>query len=342
MTHELKKLVESYNLALKESYKTVLATVVALDGSSYRKPGVRMLIWENGRMEGAVSGGCVEKEVLRQTETVFKTGAPKIMTYDGRYRLGCEGVLYILLEPFSPSQKLISLFNENLEKRNSFEIISYYIKQEGEPNGIGSHIRFLNEDIFYFSGINKERSIDIKTDIKAFNQIMPPCFKLVIIGAEHDAVELCLLASLSGWEVTVISSLSDPKTTKNFPGSKQVVPVSPEDIGSIPIDEQTAIVLMTHNFARDLKFLVALKESSPIYLGLLGARDRKEKLMSQLLELHPEINLEFLESIHGPAGLSIGAITPQEIAISIIAEILSVQRLKKPTFSTNKMETLHS
>ena len=103
MTHEFKNIVKEAITAKTEGLQSVLASVVALDGSSYRRPGVRMLILENGKMIGAVSGGCVEKEILLQSETVFKTGESKIMTYDGRYRLGCEGVLYILIESFNPS-----------------------------------------------------------------------------------------------------------------------------------------------------------------------------------------------------------------------------------------------
>ncbi len=341
MTHELKNIFGSYVLAKKQAIKTVLATVVALDGSSYRKPGVRMLLWENGLMEGAVSGGCVEKEVFRQSDTVFKTGTAKVMTYDGRYRLGCEGVLYILLEPFKPEASLVTNFYECLERRNSFEISSHYIKEEGVANGIGSYIKFFNDKIFSFSGRKDLLTKNRKPKFLTFVQEMPPCFRLIIIGAEHDAVELCLLASLNGWEVTVISTLSDPKTAANFPGSKQVLSISANGV-DIDIDKQTAVILMTHNFARDLKYLLALKELEPLYLGLLGAKDRKEKLMSQFLELQPEANFNFLESIHGPAGLDIGAITPQEIAVSIIAEILSVQRDKQPFKLGSKMESIHS
>ena len=110
MTHEFKNIVEEALVAAKKGIKSVLATVVALDGSSYRRPGVRMLILEDGKMIGAVSGGCVEKEVLLQSESVFKTGQSKVMTYDGRYRLGCEGVLYILIEQFNPSKLFYKAF----------------------------------------------------------------------------------------------------------------------------------------------------------------------------------------------------------------------------------------
>lgn len=337
MTHELKTIFESFALAQKQELKTVLATVVDLDGSSYRKPGVRMLIWENGHMIGAVSGGCVEKEVVSRAQTVFETGVSKVITYDGRYRLGCEGVLYILIEPFEPTYNLITNFHACLENRNVFKIESNYIKEEGTSPSIGSSIKFENDSIFYFSGINSDSSSEVLT----FVQKMLPLFKLIIIGAEHDAVELCLLASLSGWEVTVVSSLSDPKSTPNFPGAKQVSPVEAESF-NLAVDAQTAVVLMTHNYARDLKYLVALKDTNPIYIGLLGARDRKEKLMSQFLELHPEVSWEFLELVHGPAGLNIGAITPQEIAVSIISEILAVQRKKRPELSDNKIGSIHS
>ena len=129
MTHELKKIVSAYEAAQKSGIKAVLATVVALKGSSYRRPGVRMLVLENGKMIGAVSGGCVEKEVFRQSKRVFETGVSKVMTYDGRYRLGCEGILYILLEPFKPNTLFLNTFWEAINKRQSFEVSSRFLAE---------------------------------------------------------------------------------------------------------------------------------------------------------------------------------------------------------------------
>lgn len=142
MTHEFKTIVENYRLAKKQGLKSVLATVVDLEGSSYRKPGVRMLILEDGNMIGAVSGGCVERDILRQSETVFKTGTAKMMTYDGRYRLGCEGILYILIEPFDPNETFLNCFETTLKKRKPFQIKSYFKREVGELNNIGS-VAFL-------------------------------------------------------------------------------------------------------------------------------------------------------------------------------------------------------
>ena len=110
MTHELQSIIEQAREWQQQGHKMVLASVVALEGSSYRKPGVRMLLNTQGQTLGAVSGGCVEKEVQRQAQSVFEDGVPKIMTYDGRLRLGCEGVLYLLLEPFEVSSELYQAF----------------------------------------------------------------------------------------------------------------------------------------------------------------------------------------------------------------------------------------
>ena len=129
MTHEFKDIVEAHLKAKKDGLKTVLASVVALDGSSYRKPGVRMLIIENNEMIGAVSGGCVEKDILRHSQSIFLDGQSKMMTYDGRYRLGCEGILYILLEEFKPKESFFDAFVKCLETRQEFVIQSNYLKK---------------------------------------------------------------------------------------------------------------------------------------------------------------------------------------------------------------------
>ena len=131
MTHEIKNLIQLIWEAQQQGVKSVLATVVALEGSSYRRPGVRMLIQENGKTFGAVSGGCVEKEVQRQAQSVLETNVPKVMTYDGRFRLGCEGIIYILIEPVKITQELKTHFETVFSKRIAFESESFYSMEEG-------------------------------------------------------------------------------------------------------------------------------------------------------------------------------------------------------------------
>ena len=328
MTFEFKNIVEAYQKAKINGQKTVLASVVDLDGSSYRKPGVRMLILENETMVGAVSGGCVEKDILRQSVSVFKTGQSKMMTYDGRFRLGCEGILYILLEIFEPNHNFIDALNSCLDNRNHFKINALYNREEGHHSGIGTHIEYKNEKYRVSGQINGFNKNEVPLPV--FSQDMPPCFRLMIFGAEHDAVQLCQFAALNGWEVDVYSGPSSSKTINNFPGASKFHSMSADDMNLDSVDNQTAIMIMTHSFANDLKYLMAIKDSNPVYLGLLGPVHKRENLLSHLLEYCLDIEEEFLEKIHGPAGLDIGSETPQEIAISIIAEILSVSRQRTP------------
>lgn len=335
ITHELKKIIEAYEKAMPSNTKTVLATVVALDGSSYRRPGVRMLLLEDGTMIGAVSGGCVEKEVYRQALSVFKTNMPKVMTYDGRYRLGCEGLLYILLEPFQPAQEVVSKFWEAITKRNSFEINSYFKKEHGENSGYGSVLKL--GDVF----LPFRESYTIERDLELFGQLLPPCFKLVICGAEHDAVQMCAMASLMGWEVTLVVPPDEQKTLLDFPGATHFMNSEPESF-NLELDKQAALLLMTHSYVRDLRFLIALREYQPAYFGILGPTRRREKLFHELLEKCPDTSLEFVESVYGPAGLELGAETPQEIALSVLSEIVATINQKNPVSLREKSGRIHS
>ncbi len=336
MTHEFKNIVHGALQAQKNQLKSVLVTVVALDGSSYRRPGVRMLVLENGDMVGAVSGGCVEKEILLQSETVFKTGKAKMMTYDGKYRLGCEGVLYILLELFQPDSRFEKAFKSCTEQRKSFKIQSFFSKDLECDLQMGSEV-VINNETFPVQG----KPLKGTESLSVFSQNMPPCFKLVILGAEHDAVQLCKYAALTGWEVTVVSGINEAKSIGNFSGAHQFFSMSPEDVSTLNIDGQTAVVLMSHNFAKDLRYLVALQTFHPAYIGVLGPTKRREDLLSQFIEYCPEINDNFLESIHGPAGIDIGSETPQEIAISIISEILAVTRKREVISLSKKSGKIH-
>lgn len=342
MTHEFKEIISAYKKAKNNHIRTVLATVVAIDGSSYRRPGVGMLIQENGTMTGAVSGGCVEREVLRQAQDVFQKDIPKMMTYNGRYRLGCEGVLYILIEPFVLANETIISIEHWLASRLSFCIETYYTKEDGVfLEKMKSVISFEGKETFDCASqqMNDEKE---EISLTCFKRNMSPCFRLIIIGSEHDAEQLSRIASATGWEVEVVSAISNVKQLKDFPGATKIWKQDPDSLRIEHIDQQTAIILMTHNFAKDLLYLQALKNETPVYIGLLGPSRRREKLLSTFIEYHPEVSDHFMNVIYGPTGLNLGAETPQEIAISIIAEILSVTRGQKPISLHQKTEGIHA
>ena len=262
MTHEFKEIIYHYKLAKQQNVPAVLATVVYVDGSSYRRPGVRMLILENGKMVGAVSGGCVEKEVKRQAKSVFQTGLAKVMTYDGKYRLGCEGVLYILIERLDIEEESLLQIEELLSMRKGFSITSFFRLKEQENESFGSVI-FNTEQKLITPLLLSNRSPDIQPneEVFTFEDIMKPCLKLVIVGGEHDSVELCKIASISGWEVDIILPHSSPHSIEDFPGAMRLEKMEANSSDFKFLDHQMAIVLMTHNFAKDSLYLNAVSNS---------------------------------------------------------------------------------
>lgn len=335
MLHELKDIINSYQVAKSKGIKTVLASVVALDGSSYRRPGVRMSIQSDNKMIGAVSGGCVEKEILRQSQSVFSTGTSKIMIYDGRYRLGCEGILYILIEPFEPNKDFIDAFKAQNKSRKSFEITSLFSKEEKHRN--------IGFSSFSFNGlsysINKNQ--DDTDSLISFHQTIKPGVKLIIVGSEHDAVQLCKFAANAGWEVDIVAPPDDLKSIENFPGASAYLGIDEHLFAKTEFDSQTIVVFMTHSYVKDLKYLAAIRRQEIPYIGLLGPSKRRNKLITELFEIYEDVSEEFLENIYGPAGINIGAETPQEIAISIMSEALSVIRRQKPIYLKDKIKGIH-
>jgi xanthine/CO dehydrogenase XdhC/CoxF family maturation factor len=312
-------------------------SVVALEGSSYRRPGVRMVISEDGVSVGAVSGGCVEKEIDRQAQSVFQSGKAKIMTYDGRLRVGCEGIVHILIEPVSLSDELLKDFESTLHDRKKFRMDVYYYKTVGEYKNTGT-LATLNGNIYSLNPYFHASQID---DQECFSQSFNPLFQLYIFGAEHDAVQLCQEAKSLGWEVTIVASAGESKSCDFFPGAASLITPSYKEIDTSVLDEQTAVVLMTHSFNKDVQYLKALKDSNPVYIGLVGSVKRRERVLSMMLDYCPDISTEFLEQIYGPAGINIGAESAAEIAVSILAEILSVGRNKKPESLRNKVGSIH-
>ncbi len=337
MTQEFKKIILDALEAKKKGLKCLLASLVALDGSSYRKPGVRMLMREDGKLTGALSGGCVEKEILKQSQELFESGLSKIIRYDGRYRLGCEGALYILIEAFEPSEELANAFFDVLEKRESFAIHSYFKKEECSLAGAGSLIAFKNGDHYYFSSKPVERN-----GLACFSEELKPITRLMILGSEHDALHLCQAAAALSWEVWILASIKNSIKSDDFSAANKIMQIAPEELSSLKIDEHTAIVIMTHNYALDLQYLLNLKNSRAVYISILGPLKRKNQLLDEIILHQPDVEPEWLEKIKGPAGLDIGSISPEEIAISILAEILATIRNRKALSLSDKSEDLQN
>ncbi|WP_343706894.1 XdhC family protein [Flavobacterium sp.] len=319
MTHEFLKIIDSYKKAYTRNTQTVLATIVHTEGSSYRKQGTRMLIDQYGATTGALSGGCVEKEVIRQSSNVFSTGCSKVFKYDGRYRLGCEGSIYILIELFSPTNELISLIETAIEQRVLFYLTSSFTTYEISNQNFGTSFEFKDITIHH-SNHNAE------FESQVFKQPIEPLNRLCIFGVEHDAEKLSQMATFLGWEVIVLGSEYSTVNSSDFPFAKSVFTMKPEDLDQNLFCSNTAIVVMSHNYSKDLRFLLSIISSKVRYIGLLGPSHRREKLLNAIIETDVIFDDTFFDKIYGPAGLSIGSKTPEEIALSIMAEITAIWR----------------
>lgn len=337
MTHEIKQLFDVLKEWQQQGLSAVFVSVVTLEGSSYRRPGVRMIISENGKMIGAVSGGCVESEILRQAQTVFRSGKAKLISYDGRLRIGCEGIIYILIEPVYLSEELLFDFDRQVNARKSFQMDTFFPTEIGESEAAGTLIH-LNTKSYH---LNPTIAAASNANLKCFHQSFEPLFHLYIFGAEHDAVHLSRAAKLLGWEITIVASADESKSCNYFPGAKALISPAYHAVASMVFDRQTAVVLMTHSFNKDVQYLLALKDKEPAYLGMLGSAKRRERILSMVLENSPDIPLGFWDQIHSPAGINIGAENAPEIAVSIIAEILSVIRKQEPIALREKIGSIH-
>lgn len=337
MMKELKNILLQANAYHNKGISCVMATIVEIEGSGYRREGTRMLISQNGEFTGAISGGCVEKEVWLQSAIVFKTNKAKLMTYDGRYRLGCEGTLYILIEPVEVKSSLLNSFLEFYKSYKTLQISCYYTKTEKQSLGAGS-ILHLNDENYKLKDSEPQGEIQ---GLSKFTQYIQPAKVLYIFGSEHDSVALSSIASIAGWDVTIVAHPLNEKDRTFFPDAERIIHILPEETGTLSFHCQTACILMSHSFSRDLAYLMELSKIDIPYIGLLGPHKRKAQLLDKLIELQPEVSEKFLDNIYGPVGLDIGAETPQEIAIAILAELQSVFSKTEVDHLRNKSGHIH-
>ncbi len=269
---EIQEIIRVYKHRLGEPL--ALATLVRARGSSYRRPGARMLIASGGGTVGALSGGCLEDEVALRAREVMTTGVPILLSFDTRLRYGCDGTIDVFVEPVRP--ELLDQLAAAQDARRACGIETIF---EGNTS-LGSRIVVALDD----------------APAGAFLQTIRPPLQLLLIGAGPDSAPLRGLAELLGWQV-----------------------IEAEEASSLPneFDEWTAAVVKTHNYGRDYAALEKLLPLGLSYLALLGPRRRRDQLLHTLLEAGVIARSE----LFSPAGLDLGAESPEEIALAVVAEI---------------------
>ena len=345
---EIKEILQSYIQATKEGKRTALATVVKVEGSSYRRPGARMLVTDDGLLTGAISGGCLEGDALRKALSAIVQQQNKLVTYDTTdeddakfgVQLGCNGIVHILFEPINGSDELnpIQLLKMLEAERTPAVLVTLFSLNNDQQLGTTLLLRGDQTFTAKQTTLTKELETDA-TDVltekisvfksyefngqslDAFIEYTAPPIALIIAGAGNDAQPLAAMANLLGWQTTIADGRPTHATQQRFTTADQIIVSKPEHLLSqLKIDEQTAFVLMTHNYNYDLALLNELLKLKVNYIGVLGP---KKKLHRMLDELNIDPNTD-LSNVYGPVGLDLGAETAEEIALSISSEIKTV------------------
>ena len=352
---EFQTILNAYTQSVSEGKRVALATLVHVDGSSYRRPGARMLVSEEGELTGAISGGCLEGDALQKAMLVMAQQQSRIVTYDTTDEdddtlgvgLGCNGIIQVLMEPIRPedTDNQLEFLKKVVAKRQKAVLVTLFsmdnrkgpqpgtclmMDENGEFHGkadstldtvIKADAReaFRNEKSLFKQYISPEGSHT------AFIEFIHPAVSLVVVGAGNDAKPLVDMADLLGWEVRVVDGRSSHAKPDRFVSACQVLVSKPEAVlEQIPIDRQTVFLLMTHNYNYDKAMLKALVGKDIRYIGSLGPKKKLDRMLGELAEEGTVLTDAQRAIIHGPVGLDIGAETSEEIALSILAEIQSV------------------
>jgi xanthine dehydrogenase accessory factor len=369
---EIKDIIRSFEEAQKQGRLTALATVVHVDGSSYRRPGARMLITDEGQLTGAISGGCLEGDALRKALLVMSQQKSMLVTYDTMDEddaklgigLGCNGIIQVLIEPINPDEPnnpiqllrvvaarrqkavLITLFSlENKQDTQAGTCLLLKDNEQIERNvpalkniltSDGMQVLAGNKSLFktYHSGANS---------LTAFIELIKPPVSLVVIGAGNDVIPLVAMADTLGWETTVIDGRPNYAKQERFTASCQVLVAKPEKVLSqVSIDEQTVFLLMTHNYNYDMAMLYPLVQKNVVFVGMLGPKKKLERMIGELEEQGVHLTEKEISSIYSPVGFDIGAETSEEIALSILSEIKAVLSRKQGLSLNSNKGTIHS
>ncbi len=371
---ELHDIIKAFDEATATGKQCVLATVVHVEGSSYRQPGARMLITEDGKLTGAISGGCLEGDALRKALLALQYSKPMLVTYDTMDEddaklgigLGCNGIIKILIEPINKNDKnnCIAIFKTILSNRQNAVIATVFADERNYADHPGtcflqmedgniisnskndvSKNELINDA--YNALLNKKASFKKyqfqQKNYHAFFEFIQPEISLIIFGAGNDVIPLVNFCSVLGWQTTVIDGRHNYVTKERFPNATKLLISRPAAaLQHLPVDHQTVFLLMTHNYNYDIAMLQQLVHTDSVYIGMLGPRKKAERMFAELNEKGIFLNEEQHAKIFAPVGLDIGAETSEEIALSIITEIKKVFAGKNAYSLREKLETIHS
>lgn len=335
---KINHLIAAYRQLRLKPCDVVLATIVETFGSTYQKAGARMLIARQGELTGLLGGGCFERDLIEHARSVFETGAAKMVFYDMRSQgdavwglgLGCNGAVRVFLQlltatdDFSP----LNIIADAGDDHEPGMLVT--ICDSDHPDFPVAHSLFLpalsienqQPGPFQLPASPLKPRFDAHVigcqNVKAFYDPINPPFHLLILGAGDDAMPLVRCAKALGWRVSIADHRPAYLNEVRFPHADLLLHLQPQALSRhLNLNRFSATVLMTHNIDYDRRYLAALDGSTIPFIGLLGPAHRRDHLLRSLGGVGERLR----QRVHGPVGLDIGAETPEEIALAIVAGI---------------------
>ncbi|MFV8372278.1 XdhC family protein [Flavobacterium sp. LB2P74] len=372
---ELQEIIKKYDVASQKNIKSALVTVVHLDGSSYRRPGARMLVNDDGRITGAISGGCLEGDALKKALFAISEQKNTLFTYDTSkeddsemgIHLGCEGLIQVLFESIDSEKEEnpIQLLSKALAVRQKAVLVTLFDLNKNQNVQHGTCL-LLEENgtlsgkipLQQFEDAVLKDTADVMQNgesvfkqyksgdlsVTAFFEFLHPPVSLVVLGAGNDAIPLMKFADVLGWDFRIVDRRDTHANKERYPTASQILVANPDvALQHLTYDNRTFFVLVTHSYKCDYYMLKSLCAAAVPYIGILGPKKKLHRMLEEIQ--HNEgihLNEDKVATIYGPTGLDIGAETPEEIALSIIAEIQAVLTGKMGGMLKTKNEVIHS
>jgi xanthine/CO dehydrogenase XdhC/CoxF family maturation factor len=330
--NEVRALIEAFDAACAGGVRCALATLVSVEGSSYRRPGARMLVREDGASTGTISAGCLEGDVVEHARRVIARGAAKLVEYDMASTgeemawglgLGCNGIVRVLVEPLAPRSLYVAALRRSCAPEADAAASSVATVYQHTPSPsvqadghveIGSRL-FIDEDGEVLceklgGGLARLIETDVRASaregasgvrvyeldgraVKVFFETLTPPVPLVVFGAGQDALPVVELARGLGWRTEVVDPQARAASRARFAAADSVTLARPEEVGArVKVTARTLALLMTHNYSHDLALLKFLLASPARYVGVMGPRKRTERMLCELAEGDAAFRLE--------------------------------------------------
>jgi xanthine/CO dehydrogenase XdhC/CoxF family maturation factor len=366
---EIKAIIRAYN-AIEPGTHAALATVVRVEGSSYRRTGARMLVLDNGSWTGGISGGCLEGDALKRARLAINNSRATLITYDTTeddphqigVGLGCNGVIDVLFTPLDLHSKNnpVEILKSCVKASRDTHILLTITHLMGDWNNVqaGGVIKYAGPEslaILHSPALEKQISDKVALQIsesksspaqfstadkliEIFIEILPPEINVILMGHQYDVYPMSRLLKELDWRVSICGDVL--KINPQIRSYTDEI-VASSEFAKLTIDEHTAVILMAHDYKTDKNNLTRALATPASFIGMLGPKVRSEKIWKELAEEGNEIMKPDMDRIYAPVGLDIGAVTPEEIALSLAAGIKTAFSKRNGSFLKFRDSPIH-